>query len=95
MDSIKDVIKNVIGNIAQKNSVFANNIEEAFKSILKKNEAEHCCVSGFKDGDLVIIIDSSTWLYEIKKQQYIILKKLKEKIPSIKSIKFKIGSING
>jgi len=95
MDSIKDVIKSVIGNIAQKNSIFTNNIEEIFKGILKANEARHCCVSGFKDGNLMVIVDSSTWLYEIKKQQYIILKKLKEKLPDIKSIKFKIGSING
>jgi len=92
MDSIKDVIKDVIGKISQKNSNFTNNIEEIFKGTIKENEGKHCSVSGYKDGILIIVVESTTWLYEIKKKQHTILKKLKEKIPDIESIKFRIGN---
>lgn len=93
MDDIKDVIKDVIGKIANKEPQSTNNLIKIFEEALNEKERKHCCVSGYKDGILMVNVESSMWLYQIKTQYMKILKKIKEKIPDIKSIKFRIGKI--
>ena len=91
MDNIKDIVKGVIGKIAEKKPDVFQQIEDVLKETLKEKELEHAKLSGYRDGVLLITVESSMWLYQVKIQQKKILNNLQRKIPEVKSIKFKIG----
>ena len=94
MDNIKDIVKDVIGNIADNNPDKMKEVTRFFHTIVQKNEIDHCCVYGIKDATIYIVVDSSIWLYQIKMRRKILLKKITEKFSDIKNISFKIGKIN-
>jgi len=93
MDSIRDIIPQVIGNLSDKRPNSARNIQEVWK-IVAKDGAQHSAVIDFKNGLLRINVDSSAWLYQLNTQKAAFLKSLKIEIPDIIDIIYKVGKIN-
>jgi hypothetical protein len=93
MDSIRDIIPQVIENLSGKRPNSARNIHEIWK-IVAKDGALHSTVIDFKKGLLRINVDSSAWLYQLNLQKAAFLKSLKSEIPGITDIIYKVGKIN-
>ena len=92
MDEIKNIIKDVIRDMSVHKDPTKDNIQETVKQALKEKEREHCRISGIKEGNLMIIVDSPVWLYQLNLQKSKLLEELKKDNPSIQKIRFKIGS---
>ena len=93
MDDIKNIINKVIGNIAEKTPDTHNKTERIWKNLLNEQELKHTNLVGIKEETLFVCVDSPAWLYQMKIRQSKILKQLKEEVPDIKYIRFKIGTI--
>ncbi len=93
MDNIEDIVKTVIGNIANQSPDIHNKVERIWKNVTNEKERKHVKVIGVKEGGLFVCVDSPAWLYQIRIRQSRILKQLKEEIPEIKHIRFKMGKI--
>ncbi len=93
MESIRDIIPQVIENLSGKRPNSARNIHEVWKIVVKEG-AQHSTVIDFKKGILRINVDSSAWLYQLNLQKAAFLKSLKNEIPEIADIIYKVGKIN-
>ena len=93
MDNIKDIVNSVIGNIANKSPNEHNKTERIWKNLLNEKELKHTRIAGIKEGTLFVCVDSPAWMYQMRIRQTKILKELKEEIPGVKSIRFKMGKI--
>ena len=91
MDSIKNIIPQVINSLSRKKVNNQSKIPEIWQNILDKDARQHAAVSDFEQGHLWVNVDSSPWLYRLNLQKSKILKKLKEEIPEIQKLSFKIG----
>jgi hypothetical protein len=90
MDSIRDIIPQVIENLSGKRPNSSRNIHEIWK-IVSKDGSLHSTVIDFKKGILRINVDSSAWLYQLNLQKPAFLKSLKTEIPEISDIIYKVG----
>lgn len=93
MDNIKSVINKVIAGIASKNPDTHNKIDGVWRNLLTKQELKHTKLNGLNKGSLFVLVDSPAWMYQLQTRQTKILKELKENIPDVKSIRFKVGSV--
>ena len=90
MDTIKDIISQVIGEMSSgKGLVFAD-IQAAWTKISKDSGSQ---AVDFKDGRLVIHADSSMRLVKLNLNREMILKELQKQFPSIVKISLKVGPI--
>ena len=94
MDNIKDVVHDVIEQLAQKKSGQYQQLYEIWKKNLRSAEAKHSKIIGVKDGVLKIFVDSSACLMQINSKKDTLLKNIQNEIPEIKSIFIKIGNIH-
>ena len=93
MDDIKDIVYKVIGDMAEKNPDVHNKTERIWQNLLNKQEIKHTKLIGINNGTLAVYVDSPAWLYQMRIRQTKILKQLKEEVPDIKRIRFKIGKV--
>jgi predicted nucleic acid-binding Zn ribbon protein len=93
MDVIKDVIHDVIGNIAEKNPAKHKKIDRIWLNVLEEAERKHTNFQGIKEGNISVLVDSPAWLYEMRIKKFKILQRLQEELPDIKNIYFKIGKL--
>ncbi|MBP9853893.1 MAG: DUF721 domain-containing protein [Candidatus Omnitrophica bacterium] len=93
MDNIGDILKSVIGNIADRKSPDNKKIDRVWISLLKDVELKHTKLIGINNGKVSVYVDSPAWLYQMSTRKMKILEQLKEEIPTIESITFKIGKI--
>ena len=93
MDNIESIVKNVIGNIADKREVVCVNIDEVWQDVLNDKELSHTQMVGMNSGIISVYVDSSVWLYHMKVKKNDILQKIKNRIPEIRDIRFKIGKL--
>jgi predicted nucleic acid-binding Zn ribbon protein len=91
MDNIKDIVKTVIGQIAEQSPDTYSKTERIWENLVGKKERKHTKVAGIKEDVLWVYVDSPAWMYHLRIQQNSILQKLKEEIPGIKQIRFKMG----
>ena len=88
MDSIKNIVADVIGQMSSgKGGAFAD-IQAAWGRISKDQGSR---VSDFKDGCLTICADSSLRLVRLNLNRENFLKELHREFPSIVKINFKVG----
>ncbi len=93
MDNIEDIVKRVIGNIADKRGASVVNIEEVWNTVMDVKELEHTQLIGINNGILSVSVDSPAWGYHLKVKKNDILQKVKDRIPEIQDIRFKIGNV--
>ena len=93
MENIKDIVNTVIGNIAGQNPDIHNKVERIWKNVVNEKELKHTRMMGIKEGTLFVCVDSPAWMYQMRIRQSRILKQLKEEVPQIQYIRFKMGKI--
>ena len=93
MDNIKDIINQVIGQIAEKQPNNQSKLERIWLNVLEAKELEHTRLVGLKNGWISAYVDSPAWLYQMKIRRGKIVERLKQEIPEIKNISFKIGKV--
>ena len=93
MDNIKDIIGQVIGKISAKEINTDESLHRAWANILEKEELKHTMLLGIKDKKVSIVVDSPAWLYQMRLKKGKLVEKLKDIIPDIENIIFKIGKI--
>lgn len=93
MDNIEDIVKNVIGQMADKKLEEYKKIDRLWINILNEGELNHTKLIGVKDGLISVVVDSPAWLYQMNIRKNTILRELKEEIPTLDTIRFRIGKI--
>ncbi len=68
-------------------------VERSLKKILTKKEIGHIKFNYFKKGILNIIVDSSSWLYQLSLEKDGLLAKLRKNLKNIKDIRFRLGEV--
>lgn len=93
MDAIKDIIPQVIEQLSQRKPEDQNKIQRIWRNVIDAKMAQHCLLANFFDGILTVVVDSSSWLYQMNLNRKKILDELREEMPEIKNIQFKIGKV--
>ena len=93
MESIKDIIPQVIEQLTIRKPDDQNKIQRIWQNIIDAKMAQHSRLSDFSDGILTVAVDSSVRLYQMNLNKKRILEQLQDEIPDIKNIKFKIGKV--
>ncbi len=91
MDSIKDIIPQVIEKMARQRGGEQGALEQAWQGILGEQELKHVRLGGQRNGNLLVSVDSPARLYHLRMRKSKILRQLREKIPEIKDITFKVS----
>lgn len=94
---IKDVIKTVLTHLNKERGRFGDiDIFKIWGDAVGEDIARHTKPLKLKQGELVVLVDSSSWLYELRfRYRATILKELKDKIgeETINHIHFRIGDV--
>lgn len=91
MDSIKDIIPQVVEKIIRQRAGEQGALEQAWLDVLEKQDIKHVKLGGLRDGNLLVSVDSPARAYHLRMRKAKILKQLQEKIPGIRDIMFKVG----
>ena len=92
MESIRDIIPQVIENLASKKPHVNRNIHEVWKMAAREH-AEHSAVKDLQRGMLRVNVDSSARMFQLSTFKGELLKILKKEIPELADIIFKVGKI--
>ena len=78
MDNIKNVIKDVMGSMSQRQPSSHLIIERMLEEILQDQELEHIKMVGYKEGQVLFHVDSPAWLYQMNIKKNKLIERLKE-----------------
>jgi hypothetical protein len=94
MEIIKETILTVMQELSDKKSApDKHNPQTWLENILTQKELRHIKVNYFKLGILVLLVDSSTWLYQLNLKKEHILESLRRNGHQVGDIRFYIGEI--
>jgi len=94
MEEIRDIVSSVIQDISSKKIHNHPRIKDILQENFKnKKTFQHIHIFGFKEGTLVVHVDTPAWLFQCNLQKGKILKELQKEIAEIKKIYFKIGKV--
>jgi predicted nucleic acid-binding Zn ribbon protein len=94
MDSIKDIIPQVVGKMVRSRNQQAGEqgaLEQIWQDILEKQQLRHTRLGGQRDGNLLVFVDSPARAYHLRMGKAKTLKQIREKMPEIKDITFKVS----
>ena len=90
MKNIKDLIPSVIGELAKKRPQEVD-IVVLWQRI--SGNAKGSRVAEIKNGNLTVVVDSSARKMHLFRKREDLLQELQSKVPTIKTIYFKVGSV--
>ena len=93
---VKDILKRVFEKIeGDKDGVAPGEIMKAWPEVAGKEAARHSRPTGLKTKALRVVVDSSSWLYELSTGKKEILKRFTKEFGEgkIEDIRFRIGEI--
>ena len=93
MDKIKDVVKEVIQKISSKKAEEQIQLQDIRKKCVGEAGIRRTTISGFKDGILIVHVDSSAWLFQMNSKKKTFLKEIQKTHSDVKQVIFKIGKI--
>lgn len=93
MDNIKNILSDVIGTLAHRQPQDELKTERIWTNITTPLERQHTQISGIKDKTIVIIVDSPAWLYQMRTKKWKLLQRIKDELPGINQVQFKIGKL--
>ncbi len=93
MDKIKHILNTVIGQIASNQTLPPDKIQRVWASVLSVKALSHTRVVDFKEGVLLVFVDTPAWLYQLKTQKTDLVNRLKSEIPEFKQLVLKIGKV--
>lgn len=89
MDSINNIISDVIKTISERSPQQDLKIQRAWDQVVK--DSSFTSIVNFQNNVLTIKVDTSARAYKLKMQMRRILKELQEEVPEIQQIVFRIG----
>ena len=93
MESIKDIIPQVIEQLSQRAPADQKKIQRIWQNVIDAKMRQHSALLDFSDGVLTAAVDSSARLYQMNLNRKKILEQLQDEIPEIKNVQFKIGKV--
>ncbi|MDP8265319.1 MAG: DUF721 domain-containing protein [Candidatus Aceula meridiana] len=93
MEQIKDIVSQVVGDLAQRVPQKEETLQRFWKSVMKGKAAKHTSIYGLKEGVLKISVDSPAWVFQLNLNKRKILKELQICFADVKDIRFKIGKV--
>jgi len=93
MEQIKDIISQVVENLAQRNPHSEEKLQRYWESVMKGKAAKHTSIYGLKEGVLKVSADSPAWVFQLNLNKKKILKEIQTCFLDIKDIRFKIGKV--
>ena len=90
MNTIKNIIPSVINEMAQKRPQEIN-LSQLWGRIAGSVKGSR--IGGIKEGRLTVMVDSSARKMQLYRKREELLEELQNKIPTIKTIYFKVGSV--
>ena len=93
MDNISDIVKDVIRSIHIPSEKTKEKLDQVWIRVLEKIERDHTKLIGLKENCLLVYVDSSACLYQMKMRKNEILNKIQNEFKDIKDIHFKIGKV--
>ncbi len=90
MNTIKDVIPSVIGELAKKRP---QEMDIAYLWQRISGSVKGSRVAEMKNGTLTVLVDSSARKMVLFRKRQELLEELQNKVPTIKTIYFKVGSV--
>ena len=92
-EPLKDVLKQIIGNIEKKEKEELD-LLKFWEEAIGKGGARHTKIAFLKPKRLVVNVSDSTWLYKLTMDKKNIIKKFnKQSKKKIKELQFRIGKI--
>lgn len=91
MKHISSLISPIYADLGLEEKVILKKIESNWQTLFNSPLSLHTYPFDFKNGELIINVDSSAWLQQIKYMQAMFLQKLSDY--PVKSIKLRIGKI--
>ena len=95
MDNIKNILGDVIKTLSEHKSSDDEKLERLWAGLIDGKEQRGTKIAGRKDDKLIVYVESPAWLYHMRIKKRDLLEKLRDQIPDIKEIIFKVGKING
>ena len=93
MDPIKDIVHQVISNISQRKPDVQNKIQRIWQSVIGEKLLKHTSIGGLQENILIIHVDSPACLFQMNLKKRKFLDQMKEEIPDLENINFKIGKV--
>lgn len=91
MDSIKNIIPQVVEKMAQQRAEGQVTLERIWERLFEKQELQHIKLVGIREGNLYASVDSPTRLYHLRLRKTKILEEIRKEIPEIQDIIFKVN----
>ncbi|MFH1245000.1 MAG: DUF721 domain-containing protein [Candidatus Omnitrophota bacterium] len=95
-EAIGNLLQGIVENISQVKKNDINTIAEEWKNITGKEMFAHTKPVSFKQGNLLVNVDESAWLYQVSFMKQDLLSALEKKLGlnKVKNIHFRIGKIS-
>ena len=93
MDQIKDIVSKVIGDISSGKPQTQFKIHRIWQGLCDPKTSAHTAIAGLQQGQLTIHVDSPARLFHMNLHKRKLFEKIKNEIPEISSINFRIGKI--
>ena len=93
MEQIKEIISQVIANMAAGKPETQEKIKRIWENAFDANTRKHTSIVGLQKGRLIVHVDSPAWLFQMNLKKRAALEKLKNGIPELSHIYFKIGKV--
>jgi predicted nucleic acid-binding Zn ribbon protein len=90
---LRDVIEQFMENEVSPRQVRFRNVAEAWNELLPAELGEHCRISGISRGQLEVLADSPSYMYELQLCSSELLEELQQRCPRfrITKIRFAVG----
>ena len=93
---LEDVVSGIIHRWGKRNLEKGNAVRAAWMNAAGEKAAGHTQPASFKKGQLVVLVENSSWLYKMAMEKTTIVKKFNESYEGrakVKDIRFRIGKI--
>ncbi len=94
---ISETIKEVFENISKTDTAGTSkdDILSAWQRAVGVKAAKHSSPVGLKDKTLIVNVDSTVWIYQLRLKEADILKKMRKQLkkPGVEKIRFRAGEI--
>lgn len=93
MENIKDIIPQVIERLSKEGPPQERKLRAVWQGAFQRQELKHMRLVGIKGGRLLVYVDSSAWLYQMRLKKPQLLQALQQHTQEIQDIHFQIGKV--
>ena len=94
--SLEGVLKRIIKKLGPGGNFTEEGVADAWRYAVGDAAAKHAAPASFRNGVLIVNVDSSGWLYDLTIRKGEILEKMCERLKAarkIKQLRFRIGDV--